>query len=118
MPRSIGIAKTCPNFLIEGRAFAIVGDKITGYALDQAIKEWSTTKIMADEIEEDHPEELHFILGTECKLGCKLPLWYSLPCKHWLYKAFVDDVPIPLSIFHPCWLLDGPLVLHKRWFVS
>ena len=104
--------------LLDQRAFATVGDKITGYALDLAIKEWSATKIMADNIKKDQLKELHFILGTECKLGCELPLRYSLPCKHWLYKAFVDDIAIPISLFHPRWLLDGLPVLHKRWFIS
>jgi hypothetical protein len=92
-------------------------DKITGYALDKAMKEWSATKNMADNIEEDKLE-LQFEPGTECKLGCELPLRYGLPCKHWLYKAFIDDVAIPLSLFHPRWLLDGPAMLHERWFIS
>jgi hypothetical protein len=36
---------------------------------------------MANNIEADQ-QELNFILGTEYKLRCKLPLRYSLPCKH------------------------------------
>jgi hypothetical protein len=35
-----------------------------------------------------------------------------------LYKAFVDDVAIPLSLFHPRWLLDGPAFLPERWAMS
>jgi hypothetical protein len=92
-------------------------DKITGYALEKATKEWSATKIIADDIKADQ-QELDFILRTECKLGCELPLRYSLPCKHWLYKAFIDNVAIPISLFHPRWLLDGLLVLHKRWIMD
>jgi hypothetical protein len=70
---------------------------------------------LADELEDQL--ELNFIPGTECKLGCELPLRYSLPCKHWLYKAF-DDVAIPISLFHPRWLLKGPSVLYNRWIMS
>jgi hypothetical protein len=59
--------------LLNQRAFAVVSDKITGYALSQAMKEWSATKIIADELKEDKLE-LHFVPGAECKLGCELPL--------------------------------------------
>jgi hypothetical protein len=113
------INRDCKNLprLLDRKAFAIASDKITGYALEKATKEWSATKIMADDIKADQ-QELDFILGTECKLGCELPLRYGLPCKHWLYKAFIDDVAIPISLFHPRWLLDGPSVLHKRWIMD
>ena len=23
--------------------------------------------------------------------------------------------PIPINLFHPCWLIDGPSVLHTPW---
>lgn len=75
--------KTLPR-LLDRRAFATVSNKITSYALGLAIKdikEWSTTKLMADELEESQTT-LKFIPGTECKLGCELPLRYGLPCKH------------------------------------
>jgi hypothetical protein len=32
--------------------------------------------------------------------------------------VIADNVPIPLSLFHPRWLLDGPLVLHERWVIG
>jgi len=104
--------KTLPR-LLDQRAFATVSDKITSYALSLAMKEWSATKLIADELEESQTE-LNFIPSTECKLGCELPLRYGLPCKHWLYKAFVKDIAIPISLFHPRWLLDGLAVLYER----
>jgi hypothetical protein len=33
------------------------------------------------------------------------------------YKAFVEDIAIPISLFHPRWLLDGLAVLYKRWIM-
>jgi hypothetical protein len=87
--------KSLPR-LLDRRAFAAVYDKITAYALNQAIKGWSATKNMADKLEEDQLE-LNFIPGIECKLGCELPLRYSLPCKHWLYCSGVEELKFGLG---------------------
>lgn len=64
--------KSLPGVL-DRRAFVVVGDKLTGYPLDRTVKEWSATKIMADDIEED---DLELQSGSRlgCKLGCELPL--------------------------------------------
>jgi hypothetical protein len=62
--------------------------------------------------------KLPFTLGLECKLGYALPLRYGLPSKHWLYKALIEGVPIPLSLFHPQWHLDRRLVLQERWVMK
>jgi hypothetical protein len=32
-----------------------------------------------------------------------------------MYPAFVRGCQLPLSLFHPQWLFDGPLVLHEKW---
>jgi hypothetical protein len=99
--------------LLDRAAFAVVSDKLTHYALDMAMRKWSATKILGDDIE-DRLESLDFELGTKCKSACELLIRFGLLCKHWLYKAFVDDVPIPLSLFYPRWLLDGLAVHHKH----
>jgi hypothetical protein len=80
------------------------------------MREWSATKVLGDHIEDG--QSLDFEPGTECRSACELPIRFGLPCRHWLYKVFVDNVPIPLSLFHPRWLLDGPAVLHERWTMS
>jgi hypothetical protein len=66
--------------LLGREAFAIVGDKILNYALDIAMRQWSANKVLGDKIENGDP--LNFELGTECKLGCELPIRFGLPCKH------------------------------------
>jgi len=98
--------------LLDKAAFAVVGDKLMHYALDIAMREWSATKILKDYIEDR--QLLDFEPRTECKSACELPIRFGLLCRHWLYKAFADNVPIPLSLFHPRWLLDGLAVLHER----
>src|ERR1700730_1239471 len=35
-----------------------------------------------------------------------------------MYASVVEECPLPLSLFHPRWLFDGPAVLHKRWVMS
>jgi hypothetical protein len=88
--------------LLDQKAFALVADKITRYALDKAISEWSLTKRLEDHMLDEENSfdgifELPFTPGSECKEGCELPLRYGLPCKHWLYKALIKDIPISLS---------------------
>jgi hypothetical protein len=99
--------------LLNRRAFTIVSSKIIGFAFHKAMKEWSAAGIIAADINENKLK-LQFKLGTECGFGRELPLQYSLPCKHSLYKAFINNVAIPLSLFHPRWLLDGLAVLYER----
>jgi hypothetical protein len=35
-----------------------------------------------------------------------------------MYPAFVRCCQLPLSLFHPRWLFDGPPVLHEKWKMS
>jgi hypothetical protein len=105
--------RTLPR-LLDRTAFTNVGHMLTHYALDIAMKEWSAAKRLADNIE-DGKEELDFELFTDCTKGCAAPARFSIPCQHWLYPAAKNGTAIPLSLFHPRWLLDGPAVLHKPW---
>ena len=90
---------------------------VTHYALNIAMKEWSAAKRLADHIEEGK-EELDFELFADCTKGCTAPTRFGIPCQHWLYPAACDGIPIPLSLFHPRWLLDGPAVLYEPWKMS
>jgi hypothetical protein len=70
--------------ILDQDAFSIVKKKLTHYALNFAIREWSNTKKMADDIEEGKAEEFEFDPSKGCTFGCELPARYCLPCKHWL----------------------------------
>jgi hypothetical protein len=102
--------------LLDLNAFRQVADLLTHYCLNLVMTEWSNTKIIGLAITEGKEEAVEFELesGSACPLACKLPLRYSLPCKHWMYPAFVRGCQLPLSLFHPRWLFDGPPVLHKH----
>jgi hypothetical protein len=73
---------------------------------------------MADDIEEGKEEEFEFDPDEGCTFGCELPIRFCLPCRHWMYNSVVEDVPLPLSLFHPRWHFDGPAVLKNRWVMS
>jgi len=109
--------RTTP-WILDGAAFATVKQKLMHYTLELTIPEWSATKRMADEIKARDAKEFDFDPDKGCTFGCELPARFGLPCKHWMYASIVEECPLPLLLFHPCWLFDGLAVLHKRWFMS
>jgi hypothetical protein len=107
--------------LLDLEAFDKVGNLLTHYALNLVMTEWSNTKIMGVAIDEGKEEAINFepeMFEPICPLACGLPLRYGLPCKHWMYPAFLRGCQLPLSLFHPRWLFDGPSVLHEHWKMS
>jgi hypothetical protein len=48
-----------------------------------------------------------------CQFQCELLIRYGILCKHWLYQSFIEKTQVPMSLFHPRWLLDGPLVVRR-----
>ena len=103
--------RTTPR-LLDLTAFDNVKNKLTHYALELSMKEWSSTKRMADEIKEGKDEEFEFNQDEGCGFSCELPVRYGLPYKHWMYVNIVEKYQLPLSLFHPCWHLDRPSVLY------
>jgi hypothetical protein len=73
--------RTTPRIL-DGAAFFAVKRKLTQYALELSIWEWSATKRMADDIKGGKEEEFEFNLDKGCTFGCELPARYGLPCRH------------------------------------
>jgi hypothetical protein len=56
---------------------------------------------MAGDIEEGKEEEFEFDPDKGYTFGYKLLIRFYLPCRHWMYNSVVEDVPLPLSLFHP-----------------
>jgi hypothetical protein len=105
--------------LLDLDAFSEVADLLTHYTLDLLMTEWSNSKTIGLTIEVE--EEEIFNCDPEnpgCPLVCELPLRYGLPCKHWMYPAFLNSCQLPLSLFHLRWFFDRPAVLHDRWHMS
>ena len=109
--------RTTPR-LLDSTAFSAVKLKLTHYALELSSREWSATKKMADDIEEGKEEEFEFDLCVGCTFSCELPARFGLPCRHWMYSSIIEDCPLPLSLFHPRWLFDGPAVLYDCWVMT
>ena len=76
---------------------------------------------MGDAIECGKEVEIIFDMTKEnvcCPLECELPLRWGLPCRYWMYSAFVDETPIPLSLIYPRWLFNGPDYLETSRHMS
>jgi MULE transposase-like protein len=109
--------RTTPR-LLDMTAFSAIKSKLTHYALELASAEWSATKQLADDIEDGKEEEFELDPDVGCSFGCELPIRFGLPCRHWMYASVVEECPLPLSLFHPRWLFDGPAVLYDRWVMG
>jgi hypothetical protein len=109
--------RTTPR-LLDMTAFSAVKSKLTHYALELASAEWSATKQLADDIEDGKEEEFKLDPDVGCSFGCELPIRFGLPCRHWMYASVIEECPLPLSLFHPRWLFDGPAVLYDRWVMG
>ncbi len=53
-----------------------------------------------------------------CPLECEFSFKWGLPCRHWMYPAFIDETPISLLLINPRWLFDGPDYLETSWHIS
>jgi hypothetical protein len=42
-------------------------------------------------------------------------LRFGLPCKHYILRAYQIGDPIPQSLLHPRWWLNGPLICRTNW---
>ena len=97
---------------ISRSAFADVALRVTHYCLELLMPEWAAAKQLVVEVLEQrtrHPGEP----GSPCP--CSLPKRYGLPCRHWLYKAAEEGIPIPRALLHPRWFYDEPAVPRGSW---
>ena len=97
--------------LLDKYAFRVLAPKLTSYSLMMLSKEWEATKLLGDAIEKGENDEVYIDVDNEnpqCPEECELPLRFGLPCRYWMYTAFIHDSPLPLSLINPRWLLDGP----------
>lgn len=108
--RKINKERAIQPRLMDSKVFASVGKLITHKAIEYLRKEWSEAERWMEEINNGEANTA-FVTPTEengCQLGCDIFIQFQLPCKCWLFLCIELRLPIPLSLIHPRWLLDGP----------
>ena len=91
---------------LDQRAFLLLADTISFYAINKISPEW---EIIKDEINRATHQ-----FKAACS-SCELLVRYGLPCKHYLAGPCQDGAPIPRSMIHPRWWLNGEPIQITRW---
>ena len=93
--------------IMDRDMFAVVGSLVThetilliSFELNEA-KRW--VENVTDVISSPDPPP-----GEGCIFDCEAPIRYGLPCKCWLFPCVQLNIPILISLIHPCWFFDGP----------
>jgi len=85
---------------LDLRAFSAVIGQVTEWAINRVAEDWEACKqAIGTGIDRQ-------LASEQCE--CELLLRFSLPCKHHLLHACATGIPIPRSLFHPRWWLNGP----------
>lgn len=93
--------------LMDRNMFQNLIGLITHQAIDLISRELDAAKKIMEDIAHGG-EPIIESAGESCIYDCELPLRYGLPCKCWLYSCVANSIPIPISLIHPRWLIEGP----------
>ena len=88
---------------IDMKVFKCLSGSVTLNAIDKLRSEWKV---------------IETVIANQDTLGpcdCEILHRYSLPCKHFLLKVAQSGCPIPRSLLHPRWWLNGPVVRRGPW---
>ena len=89
---------------LDAVAFRNLIGNVSLYALKKLQIEWTA---LAEALKAPNTD-----LGP-CK--CELLIQFSLPCKHHLLQAYQTGQPVPKSLLHPRWWLNGPPNRFADW---
>lgn len=87
--------------------FCLMIGVITKTALKMMDDEWKRMRFSVSLGEFDDIDDL--CNNPHCIHDCELPTRYGLPCMCFMVKAYYEKIPLPLSLVHPRWLIDGPI---------
>lgn len=99
--------------LVDRSKFCLIGELITHQCIEFISRELDAVKLLAEDFARrvsTGSEDLSESNGIGCASGCELTMRYGLPCKCWLYRSVVDEIPIPLSLIHLRWLFGSDFV--------
>ena len=74
--------------------------------------------IYAMKLLEKEQHDLQQLLNADSPLGnyhCEILLRYNIPCKHYLLRGYYSGEPLPRSLLHPRWWLQGPSIRFTNW---
>ena len=46
---------------------------------------------------------------------CDILLRFGISCRHYLKKAYIENLPLPKTLIHPRWWLKGPSIHFTNW---
>jgi hypothetical protein len=92
------------RILATDRSSFLIGN-VSKLALKLVQEEWVKLPDLVANIDE-------IVLGS---CHCELLIRYGLPCKHHLLQAYRTGQPLPRSLLHPRWWLDGPAITAVDW---
>ena len=93
----------CTPRTLDLQSFSALRGQVTEWAMSRIAEDWEACKQAVS------TGNTEVIANEEC--SCELLLRFSLPCKHHLIRACATGTPIPRSLFHPRWWLNGPAIL-------
>jgi len=88
---------------VDFEAFQLLVGHVTIWALEKINPEWIAAKELATQP----------ITAGSC--DCDIYIRYELPCRHYLLRACIQGFPIPISLLHPRWRLNGPPIAPGNW---
>jgi hypothetical protein len=100
--------------LVDKEAFILLLGKVTHECLEKAMFTLIEGKRLLDDLALQD-KAFEFDPQAGCQLSCEFPIRYGIPCKCWMAYFYDKNTPVPLGMFHPRWLYDGPAVLTKKW---
>lgn len=88
---------------VDFMAFQLLIGRVTIWAMERINPEWVEAVATAERIRGG--EE---IIQGPCR--CEVVVRFGLPCRHFhhLLRAAIESFPIPITLLHPRWRLDGP----------
>lgn len=98
-----------PRTLDQG-PFRYLSDTITFYAINKISSEWEDTK-------KGLSDGTLRPTTSPCST-CELLIRFGLPCRHYLVAPCHDGIPIPRSLFHPRWWINGEKIQIATWTPS
>lgn len=85
---------------IDFQAFSEWFGFMTIWAIEKVNPEWVATKQLAEIVRQEGMRDW----------VCNCEIWVGLllPCRHTMLRACLEGMPLPRSLAHPRWWIDGP----------